>query len=115
MNMAQVFTSYSRRDTEIVDTIVGKMTQAGISVWIDREAIKAGNQWRVQIVQAIDTCQAFVLMLSPNSAASDNVRKEIDLLFIPLKLITTVHAAVNNFTIFRVELSSISKIVYRAK
>ena len=77
--MAQVFTSYSRRDTEIVDTIVGKMTQAGLNVWIDREAIKAGNQWRVQIVQAIDTCQAFVLMLSPNSAASDNVRKEIDL------------------------------------
>jgi hypothetical protein len=39
--MAQVFTSYSRRDTETVDRIVGKMTQAGISVWIDREAIKA--------------------------------------------------------------------------
>jgi hypothetical protein len=77
--MAQVFTSYSRRDTEIVDTIVAKMAQAGISVWIDREAIKAGNTWRVQIVQAIDTCNAFVLILSPNSAASDNVRKEIDL------------------------------------
>lgn len=77
--MAQVFTSYSRRDTEVVDTIVEKMSQAGITVWIDREAIKAGNTWRVQIVQAIDTCNAFVLMLSPNSAASDNVRKEIDL------------------------------------
>jgi hypothetical protein len=77
--MAQVFTSYSRRDTETVDSIVAKMSQAGMSVWIDREAIKAGNTWRVQIVQAIDTCNAFVLMLSPNSAASDNVRKEIDL------------------------------------
>ena len=77
--MTQVFTSYSRRDTETVDTIVAKMAQAGINVWIDREAIKAGNTWRVQIVQAIDTCHAFVLMLSPNSAASDNVRKEIDL------------------------------------
>lgn len=77
--MAQIFTSYSRRDTEIVDTIVGKMSQAGLRVWIDREAIKAGNAWRVQIVQAIDECPAFVLMLSPNSAASDNVRKEIDL------------------------------------
>ena len=77
--MAQVFTSYSRRDTDTVDKIVGEMTRAGITVWIDREAIKAGNQWRVQIVEAIDTCHAFVLMLSPNSAASDNVRKEIDL------------------------------------
>jgi hypothetical protein len=78
-NMAQIFTSYSRRDTEIVDTIAAKMSQAGLRVWIDREAIKAGNAWRVQIVQAIDECSAFVLMLSPNSAASDNVRKEIDL------------------------------------
>src|SRR5688572_27920076 len=77
--MAQIFTSYSRRDTETVDTIVGKMTQAGINVWLDRADIKAGNTWRVQIVQAIDTCAAFVLMLSPNSAASDNVRREIDL------------------------------------
>ena len=77
--MAQIFTSYSRRDTETVDTIVGKMTQAGIHVWLDRADIKAGNTWRVQIVQAIDTCAAFVLMLSPNSAASDNVRREIDL------------------------------------
>ncbi|HET9588025.1 MAG TPA: TIR domain-containing protein [Anaerolineales bacterium] len=77
--MAQVFTSYSRRDTETVDTIVGRMTEAGIDVWIDREDIKAGNTWRVQIVEAIDTCAAFVLILSPNSAASDNVRREIDL------------------------------------
>ena len=76
--MTKVFTSYSRRDTQVVDTIVAKMSQAGISVWIDREAIRAGNTWRVQIVQAIDTCPAFVLMLSPNSAASDNVRAGID-------------------------------------
>jgi hypothetical protein len=77
--MGQVFTSYSRRDTETVDTIAGKLSQAGMNIWIDREAIKAGNSWRVQIVRAIDTCDAFVLMLSNNSAASDNVRKEIDL------------------------------------
>jgi hypothetical protein len=77
--MSQVFTSYSRRDTETVDNIVEEMNEAGISVWIDREAIKAGNTWRVQIVKAIDTCDAFVLMLSSNSAASDNVRREIDL------------------------------------
>jgi TIR domain len=77
--MAQVFTSYSSRDTETVDTIVGRMSQAGIDVWIDRPEIEAGDRWRVQIVRAIRTSPAFVLMLSPNSAQSDNVRKEIDL------------------------------------
>jgi hypothetical protein len=63
----------------VVDRILPAMCNAGLDVWIDRQNIQAGNSWRVQIVQAIDTCDAFVLMLSPNSAASDNVRKEIDL------------------------------------
>jgi hypothetical protein len=50
-----------------------------MQVWIDREDIKAGKTWRAQIVEAIDTCDAFVLMLSSHSALSENVRKEIDL------------------------------------
>jgi hypothetical protein len=77
--MGRVFISYSRRDTATVDSIAKAMQEAGLDIWIDRQDIQAGNMWRVQIVQAIDTCDAFVLMLSPSSAASDNVRKEIDL------------------------------------
>ncbi len=77
--MGLTFISYSRRDTEIVDRIADSVQSAGLEIWLDRHDIRPGNQWRVQIVQAIDTCDVFVLMLSPNSAASDNVRKEIDL------------------------------------
>lgn len=77
--MSQSFISYSRRDREIVDSIVEKLEAAGMGIWIDREDIKAGKTWRVQIVEAIATCDAFVLMLSSNSAASDNVRREVDL------------------------------------
>ena len=77
--MGKIFISYSRRDVETVDHVVEKMESEGLGIWIDREAIKAGDLWRTQIVQAIDSCTVFVLMLSSNSAASDNVRKEIDL------------------------------------
>lgn len=77
--MGHIFVSYSRRDLEIVNRLVEMIQRAGINIWIDREAIKAGKLWRTQIVQAIDTCDAFVLMLSSSSAASENVRKEIDL------------------------------------
>jgi hypothetical protein len=77
--MGRIFISYSRKDTETVDRIIQAMCDAGLDVWIDRHNIQPGNAWRVQIVQAIDTCDAFVFMLSPNSAASENVRKEIDL------------------------------------
>ena len=77
--MGQIFISYSRRDTETVGRIAGAIKDAAMDVWIDQEDVEAGNTWREQIVYAIDICDAFVLVLSPNSAASDNVRKEIDL------------------------------------
>lgn len=77
--MGHVFVSYSRRDKMRVDIIVEALTTSGIHVWIDRSDIKAGKTWRPQIVEAIDTCEAFILMLSPTSVLSDNVRKEIDL------------------------------------
>src|SRR5512136_2956061 len=71
--------SYSRRDTATVDTIVARLEKAGIDVWIDREDIAAGKQWRAQIVEAIETAGAFVLSLSPDAAASANVLKELNL------------------------------------
>jgi hypothetical protein len=77
--MSQVFISYSRRDRETVEKIVSQLEAAGIEVWIDREDITPGKQWRKQIVEGIDTAEAFVLHLSPNSAASENVLKELNL------------------------------------
>jgi hypothetical protein len=77
--MGQIFISYSRRDADVVENIVSELEAAGIDVWLDREDITPGKQWRRQIVEAIDTADAFVLNLSPNSAASDNVLKELNL------------------------------------
>ena len=77
--MSHVFMSYSRRDTAVVDSIVERLEKAGLKVWIDREGIEAGRQWRAQIVEAIDTAEAFVLNVSENSIASVNVLKELNL------------------------------------
>ena len=77
--MSHVFMSYSRRDTAVVDSIVERLEKAGLKVWIDREGIEAGRQWRAQIVEAIDTAEAFVLSVSENSIASVNVLKELNI------------------------------------
>ncbi len=77
--MGFAFISYSRQDTKIVDNIVSRLKSDGFEVWLDRENIKGGDLWRKQIVKAIHTTDAFILMLSPNSVASENVRKEVDL------------------------------------
>jgi hypothetical protein len=77
--MGHVFISYSRRDSETVEEIVAELEKAGIQSWIDREAIVPGKQWRKQIVEGIDTADAFILHLSPDAGASRNVLKELDL------------------------------------
>jgi len=77
--MSHVFVSYSRRDSETVDNIVARLEAANFTVWIDREDIHGGELWRKAIVEAVDHAYVFVLMLSPYSVASDNVRKEVDL------------------------------------
>ena len=41
--------------------------------------MQGGDLWKRQIVEAISTCLAFVIVLSPNSIQSNNVRKELDL------------------------------------
>ncbi len=77
--MSHIFISYSRRDAEIVDRFASELTKAGLDIWLDRQDIKVGDAWRLEIVRAIDICDALVLVLSRHSAASENVRKEVDL------------------------------------
>ena len=77
--MAQIFVSYSRKDAKIVDRLLSELNEAGHKVWIDRAGIRGGEQWRQQIVTAIDDSDFLLLILSPNSIKSDNVRKELDL------------------------------------
>ncbi|GAB4429908.1 MAG: hypothetical protein Kow0031_10570 [Anaerolineae bacterium] len=78
-NGEAVFISYSRRDEEFIRQLYGELTGRGISAWYDRENIGVATQWAAQIVEGIKNCQVFVLALSPDSAASENVRKEVDL------------------------------------
>src|SRR6266487_3044565 len=77
--MSHVFISYSRKDSETVDRIVARLEAENFIVWIDREEILGGELWQESIVKAVDNAYVFVLMLSPDAVASDNVRKEVDL------------------------------------
>jgi len=78
-DMSHIFVSYSRKDSQAVDKIVARLSGDGFNVWVDRKEIKGGDLWHEEIVEAVDNAYAFVLMLSPDSAASENVRKEVDL------------------------------------
>ncbi len=77
--MADIFISYSRQDSEQANLLTELLTSAGLSVWIDRSGIEAATSWSEEIVDALDSCKAFIVMLSPASVASHNVVKEVSL------------------------------------
>ncbi|MBN1452108.1 MAG: toll/interleukin-1 receptor domain-containing protein [Anaerolineales bacterium] len=77
--MGYLFISYSRKDRKEVDRLVMSLKKAGYDIWLDRADIRGGDEWRAQIVNAISGADAFIIVLSPNSFLSANVRKELSL------------------------------------
>ena len=79
--MADIFISYSRKDSEQANLLAELLSSAGLSCWIDRQGIDVATSWSGEIVDAIDACSAFVVLLSPNSVESKNVVREVSLAF----------------------------------
>ena len=72
-----IFISYSRKDTAIVDQFVNRLTEAGYRVWIDREGIYSGDQFATSIVEAIENSKILLFFSSANSNASEWTVREI--------------------------------------
>ena len=87
-----IFISYSRADTQIVDQFVTKLTDAGYRVWIDLEGIDGGDPFPVRIVEAIESSTIVLFFSSENSNASRWIIKEVlyafskDKIIIPIKI-----------------------------
>ncbi len=73
----EVFVSYSHANAETVLPIVETVEERGVSIWIDRDEMRAGQGWAGQIVRAIKTSERFCLMCSAQAFASDHVRREV--------------------------------------
>ncbi|MBZ0289886.1 MAG: TIR domain-containing protein, partial [Anaerolineae bacterium] len=71
-----LFISYSRRDKEYAQHLSDHLRYNGFEVWIDSQ-IDYGDAWFDEIEDAIKTCAAFVLVMSPESKGSEWVKKEI--------------------------------------
>src|SRR5580692_4134604 len=77
--MADIFISYSSKDKEKADQLSELLASAGLSVWIDQIGLDVASSWSSEIVEAINNCKAFIVLLSPSSLESHNVIKEVSL------------------------------------
>lgn len=72
-----VFLSYSRKDSKFAMSIANDLKKQGFNVWVDRTHIPGGKHWDSHIEEALKNSYVVVLIVSPASAASDNVRDEV--------------------------------------
>ena len=72
-----IFISYSRHDTNVVNEIVNMLEQEGYSVWIDRDGIESGEDFKRVILKAIKESEVVLFFSSEHSNASDWTAKEI--------------------------------------
>ena len=77
--MIRVFISYAHENSLMIDTIQSHLAAAGYAVWIDHELISGGDAWRTRIVEAIESSDVFLLMLSPHSVKSKYVLQELNI------------------------------------
>jgi WD40 repeat protein len=72
-----VFISYSHtKDGPYVESLAAHLQAAGVPVWYD-SAIESGDRFSAIIQKAIDDCAVFVPVLTPASAESEWVRREL--------------------------------------
>ncbi|MBB5871095.1 WD40 repeat protein [Allocatelliglobosispora scoriae] len=73
-----VFISYSHAsDAEYVAALAEFLKAAGVPVWFDGKIV-TGARWANVIQERIDSCAAFVVVMSPASAASQWVDREVN-------------------------------------
>jgi formylglycine-generating enzyme required for sulfatase activity len=71
------FISYSRTDSAIAIRLAKDLRSAGYDVWLDQLDIPTGARWDDEVEIALEACTTFMIVLSPESMQSQNVKDEI--------------------------------------
>jgi WD40 repeat protein len=75
--MTGIFISYSRKDSQIARKLIAVFKSIDLDVWVDWEDIPPAAGWLDQIFQGIEQADAFVFLISPDSAASEVCNVEL--------------------------------------
>jgi hypothetical protein len=74
----KVFISYTSKDTEVAKAVCKALEAEGIRCWIAPRDILPGEEYADAIIEALNTCQLFLVILSEESNSSPQVRREVE-------------------------------------
>lgn len=76
--MARVFISHSTDDREFIDRqVVPTLRAAGLETWYSKNDIQASEQWERSIVKGLESCEWFLVAMTPTASQSPWVRSEV--------------------------------------
>ena len=91
-SQGSVFISYSRKDKAFVQSLNDALDNAGVQAWVDWEGIELASDWMQRITNAIQTHDAFIFVISPDSINSKVCTDELELgIKLNKKLIPVLH------------------------
>jgi WD40 repeat protein len=73
-----VFISYSRRDKAFVQRLNDALDAAGVHAWVDWEGIELAADWMETITTSIQSTNAFIFVISPDSLKSKVCAQELE-------------------------------------
>lgn len=73
----EIFLSHSSHDHPFVDSVAALLRAHGLPVWYSKTNIIGARQWHDEIGTALQRCDWFVVILSPNATESMWVKREL--------------------------------------
>lgn len=77
VKISSVFISYSHDHRAFAGRLTSDLRRRGVKVYIDQR-LQVGDGWQKQLAVAIGNTDAFVLLMTPSSVASEYVEWELD-------------------------------------
>ena len=74
---AHIFISYSKQDIDFVRYLRALLENEGFTVWMDEARLNPSARWWRDIERSIDSCGAFIVVMTPAAYESDWVEREI--------------------------------------
>jgi WD40 repeat protein len=75
--MPDAFFSYSRQDGDFVRRLAGELQERGKEVWVDVDGIRDTERFPEALRRAIESSDAFVFVISPDSVSSEFCEQEV--------------------------------------
>lgn len=76
--MPCVFVSHASSDRAFAEgRIIPLLQELGLSTWYSRDDIRAADEWERKLLRGLESCEHFLLIMSPRSASSDWVKAEV--------------------------------------